>query len=168
MLATHPTSIIPQTLLPVPSPDQAIAIRRNQAYSQDYIPHLQQQDIIDLANAAERLGRGHKGERDALLVRLLFDAALRVSEGCSIRPRDILQSPDGGWYISIVKGKGGRSRNVAVSPSLVKQLESYRRLLSLRPDQRIFPITTARAWVILERCFQETGIVKPAGTGHCP
>ena len=35
------------------------------------------------------------------------------------------------------------------------------------PDQRIFPITTARAWVILERCFQEAGVQKPEGTGHC-
>ncbi len=47
------------------------------------------------------------------LIVLLFDGALRVSEGLSLTPEHIGQSKDGGFKYT-VRGKGGRSREVAV------------------------------------------------------
>ena len=56
------------------------------------IPHLTREDILKVARAAERLGRGHKGKRDRLLILVMYDACLRVSEAIGLRPMDILQS----------------------------------------------------------------------------
>ena len=37
------------------------------------------------------------GERDGLLIALLFDGCLRVSEAIHLRPRDLTRTSAGGW-----------------------------------------------------------------------
>jgi len=129
------------------------------------IPHLTREDILKVARAAERLGRGHKGKRDRLLILVMYDACLRVSEAIGLRPMDILQSAQG--FRLRVHGKGDRWGEAAVSPSVVAQLYAYISDRRIPPDARIFPITRKRAHQIVQRAFEEAGVVKPPGTGHC-
>jgi len=129
------------------------------------IPHLTREDVLRVARAAERLGRGHKGKRDRLLILTMFDACLRVSEAINLRPKDIVQGPRG--FRLRVYGKGGRWGEAAVSPSIAAMLYAYIAERELPPDARIFPITRKRAHQIVQRAFEEAGVVKPPGTGHC-
>ena len=129
------------------------------------IPHLTREDVLKVAEAAERLGRGHKGKRDRLLILVMYDACLRVSEAIGLRPKDILQGRQG--FRLRVYGKGGRWGEAAVSPSIAAMLYAYVAERGLSPDSRIFPITRKRAHQIVQRAFKEAGVVKPPGTGHC-
>jgi integrase/recombinase XerD len=129
------------------------------------IPHLTREDVLRLAEAAERVGRGHKGKRDKLLILVLYDACLRVSEALGLRPQDIVQGPRG--FRLRVHGKGNRWGEAAVSPSMVAQLYAYIAARGIKPGERIFPITRKRAHQIAQRAFEEAGVIKPEGTGHC-
>ena len=129
------------------------------------IPHLTREDVLRIAEAAERLGRGHKGRRDRLFILTMFDACLRVSEAIGLRPMDILQGPRG--FRLRVYGKGNRWGEAAVSPSVAAMLYAYIAERELPPDARIFPFSRKRAHQIVQRAFEEAGVVKPPGTGHC-
>lgn len=119
-------------------------------------------EVVSLVDAARRPGRGPKGERDALLVQALFDAALRVSEPLGLRPTDIVRT-DGGYRLQ-VDGKTGY-RQVAVSPSLVAQLQSYAYEHALPKDARFFPVNRHRVWQIGDAAADLAGLVKPPGVG---
>ena len=96
------------TNLPVPvtapkrnKSSQQLAIRRAEAGAADYIVHLNLDQVRRLAEVA---GQSRHGERDKLLIELLFDGCLRCSEAIGIRPCDIVQD-NMGWTVK-VKGKG--------------------------------------------------------------
>lgn len=129
------------------------------------VPHLGLESVWRIAEAAERLGRGHKGWRDKLLILVMFDACLRVSEAIGLRPQDIVSSGRG--FRLRVRGKGRRWAEVAVSPSLAAQLYGYVAARKIGPGERIFPITRKRAHQIAKRAFEAAGVAKPPGTGHC-
>jgi len=129
------------------------------------IPHLTREDVLKVAEAAERLGRGHKGKRDRLLILVMYDACLRVSEAIGLRPKDILQGRQG--FRLRVYGKGGRWGEAAVSPSVAAALYAYVAERKIPHDARIFPVSRQRAHQIVKRAFEEAGVVKPPGTGHC-
>lgn len=126
------------------------------------VPHWGVNEVVALVDAARRLGRGPKGERDALMIQTIFDAALRVSEAISLRPVDILRT-DGGYRFRVV-GKTGY-REAAASPSLIARLHSYAYQRSLGRDQRFFPINRHRAWQIVDAAADLAGLVKPPGVG---
>jgi len=126
------------------------------------VPHWGVPQVRELAVGARRHGRGAKGDRDALLIATLFDAALRVSEALGLRPRDIIRT-EGGYRLQ-VNGKTG-PRPVAVSSSLITQLLAYAYAHGLTPEQYFFPLNRHRAWQIVDRAATSAGLVKPRGVG---
>ena len=149
-------------------PDYAItsAVRRAQQGNSDYIPHLGKPEILALIAHAVAAGKGRKGERDGLLIRLLFDGCLRVSEALGVRPKDMVQN-NNGWSVRIM-GKGRKPGEAAISSSLAAMLQSYAYRYNISPEHKMFPVTPARAWQVVDRAFTLSGIVKPehVGTVH--
>jgi len=135
--------------------NQEIAVRRELTYQADYVPHLSLTDIQHIVALLK--------ERDKLLVETLFDGCLRCSEAISIRPCDIVQDSTG-WVIRIL-GKGGKRSIIAVSPSLVAQLQSYAYRHQMPLDSRLFPITRGRVHQIVKAAMVKAGVVKPDGVG---
>jgi len=100
------------------------------------VQHWGVAEVMGLVDAARKRGRGQKGERDALLIQVLFDPALRASEALGVRPMDVIRT-EGGYRLQ-VDGKTG-PRQVAVSPSLVARLQSYAYETGMAKDAQFFP-----------------------------
>jgi integrase len=125
--------------------------------------------VARAAEAAARIARdgGSRGrgnaERDQLLILILFDAALRVSEALGLRPCDLFQE-DGHPRLRIV-GKGKKRAVVSVSRSLFDRLLAFAYARKLQGEDRFFSITRSRAHQIVSRAYRAAGIVKPDGVG---
>ena len=98
------------------APRSLPAVRDVELGAAAFVPHLDLDAVHALMTAASR---SRHGERDALLIALLFDGCLRVSEALGLRPVDLVRG-EGGWSARIV-GKGRKAGQVALSPSLVGQ-----------------------------------------------
>lgn len=145
--------IKPQKLKKV---DQQLEIRRQQGYKADYVHHWSLAEIKALAEAATK-------ERDRLLIQFLFDSCCRISEALSVRPQDIIQVGNG-WQVRVL-GKGRKRSAVAVSTSLVAQLQAYCYRKGIKPDDRIFNFNPSRAFQIIKEMAGQAGLVKPDGVG---
>ena len=55
------------------------------------VPYLTPDEVYRIADAASKDKKGANGERDKLLIMLLFETGLRVSEALSLTPRLIGQ-----------------------------------------------------------------------------
>lgn len=148
------------------SSGRGASIRQAKAGTADFVPHLGLGEIQALARRAREEARKGKGERDELLIQAIFDGCFRVSEVVSLRP-DRLVETDDGWMARIV-GKGNKMAEVAISPSLASRLLAYAYNNDVRPDQKLFPMSTTRVWQIVDRAFSAAGIRKPdhVGTVH--
>lgn len=129
------------------------------------VPHLDAAAVRQIADVARSLGRGHKGERDRLLICVLFDACLRVSEALRLTQSDIHRSENG--YRLRVMGKGHQPGEAVIGADTAAALYAYSHERGLQSEDRFFPITRKRAHQIIQRAFQSAGVAKPAGTGHC-
>ena len=127
----------------------------------DQVPHLTPDQVWELVKAAQL--EGNNGYRDALFIRFVFDSCLRVSEACRVRPVDLAETPDG-WLVSIV-GKGGKMGEAAVSPSTVSALHQYGYSISLPFGSHFFPFSRSRAFQIVARAFNVSGVRKPEHVG---
>jgi integrase len=136
--------------------NQQLAIRRQQGYEADYVPHWGLDEIKQLITAADK-------ERDRLLVEFLFDSCCRVSEAISIRPQDIV-GDSRGWQVRVL-GKGRKRSAVAISASLAAQLQSYCYRKSIPPDRVIFDVNASRVFQIIKKLVDKAGLVKPDGVG---
>jgi len=147
---------VPVTALKRNKTHQVAAIRRNEAGSADYVVHLNLDQVRQLAEAARQ---SRHGERDKLLVQLLFDGCLRCSEAIGIRPCDMAQNY-AGWSIK-VRGKGNKTALVAISPTLAAQLQAYAYRSKLHETDRLFPITRSQAFRIVTTAFDRGGLTRP-------
>ena len=139
------------------------AIRDAEMGSASFIPHLDLDAVLLLIQAATDT-HPRTGERDGLLIALLFDGCLRVSEAIRLRPRDLTRTSAGGW-VATVTGKGGKTAQVALSASLVANLQGFAYRGQLPLDQPFFPISRARVHQIMQEAFETAGIVKPEHVG---
>ena len=132
------------------------AIRDAEMGSPAFIPHLDLDAVLRLIAAA---GEAHPrtGERDGLLIALLFDGCLRVSEAIRLRPMDLTRTNAGGW-VATVTGKGNKMAQVALSASLVANLQSYAYRAQLPPDLPFFHVSRARVHQIMQEAFEKAGI----------
>ncbi len=147
---------VPVTAPKLNKNSQQLAIRRGEAGAADYVVHLNLDQVRQLASAA---GSSKHGERDKLLVQLLFDGCLRCSEAIGVRPCDIAQD-NTGWTVK-VKGKGGKMGLVAISPTLAAQLQAYCYRSKLDETDRLFPITRSQAFRIVTTAFDRAGLTRP-------
>lgn len=134
------------------------AIRKYNAGSSTYIPHVDVNEVRMIADAAKCSGK--YGDRNSLLIKFIFDSCMRVSEALSVRPMDIQEDP-AGWTVRIL-GKGNKPREVAVSPSIAAELQSYCYRKAINRDDRIFPVSRSQVFRIVVKAFDDSGIVKPS------
>jgi integrase len=152
-----------KALVPVETPairnknSEVSAIRRAEAGAADYVPHLNPADIRLIITVAAQQKRN--GERNSLLIKTLFDACLRCSEGISVCPSDIVRDGNG-WSVSIL-GKGSKAGKVAISPSLASDIQSYCYRYKIPENDRIFPISRSQCYRIVCNAFDSAGVRRP-------
>ena len=105
-----------------------------------------------------RLTAGCKRERDQLLIMLLFQTGLRISEALALTPASI-RNFEGKPAMEII-GKGRKLRMVALPVQLKEKLESYAYRACIEPKQRFFKINRSRAWQILNEAGKAAGVRK--------
>ena len=147
---------VPVTALNRNKSNRALAIRRSEAGAADFVTHLNIGQIRQLASAGE-LSR--HGERDKLLIQLLFDGCLRCSEAIGVMPCDLAQDITG-WTVK-VRGKGNKTALVAISPTLAAQLQAYAYRHKLDNNDKLFPITRSQAFRIITNAFDRAGLTRP-------
>ena len=89
-----------------------------------------------------QLCRACKKERDRLLILLLFQTGLRISEALALTPASIGEF-EGKPAMEIV-GKGKKLRVVALPVNLREKLESYAYRAKIEPRMRFFDINRSR------------------------
>jgi integrase/recombinase XerD len=122
------------------------------AKSQRIVPYLTPSEVQVLSQEAKS---GRQGERDSLLILLLFQTGLRISEALSLTPSSIGRF-NGGSTLSVI-GKGRKLRTVACPQSLVDKLRSYAYERKIEPQSRLFPIKRSRAWQIIRAASLKAG-----------
>lgn len=126
------------------------------------VPHYTPDTVMQIEAAAAKLGR--HGERDALMIRVMFDASLRISEVLGLTPIAI-QWDDDSAVLHIAKAKGGKPRQAGISPSKAGALQDYARRHSLGDYDRFFNITRHHAHYVISRATRAAGVLVPPGVG---
>jgi integrase/recombinase XerD len=133
-----------------------IALRRTQlAKALRIVPYLSREEINLLVDEARK---GRKGERNALLILLLFQTGLRISEALSLTPSKI-EHFEGRPALRFT-GKGRKMRVVALPERLADKLRSYAYQNDIKQNEKFFPINRQRAWQILKEVSRKAGITK--------
>lgn len=131
--------------------------------------------------AAIPTGDSIKDRRESLMMWVLINTGIRVSELCSLRVKDT-PAALGGLFIEVHLGKGGKSRNVPVSERLANDIAAYIREVRPRTmpqryardsldgwlffDRRKRKFTRQQVFLIVKRIARKAGITKPISP-HC-
>ena len=115
------------------------------------VSYLTEEDV-------KHLIRGCKKERDRLLILLLFQTGLRISEALALTPASI-RNFEGKPAMEVI-GKGKKLRMVALPVNLKDKLESYAYRARIEPRMRFFDINRSRAWQILNEARMAAGMEK--------
>jgi integrase/recombinase XerD len=92
-------------------------------------------DRIASEEAVLKVIYGEHNPRNAVFLRVLYFAGLRVSEACGLRWRDLQPAADGAGQITVF-GKGGKTRVVLVSAAVWDALQKLRGTAG--PDAAVF------------------------------
>ena len=117
------------------------------------VPYLSPEEVRRLCGGC----RGRHRERDALLILVLFQTGLRISEALSLTVGHLNRQPG---VVEIV-GKGGKKRLVACPAPLSHRLKAYAFDQGLGPADRLFPLGRKRAWQILKAAATNAGLATP-------
>lgn len=134
------------------------AIQRAEAGAADYVPHVSVGQVKSIAGAAGQNKRN--GERNALLIKFLFDGCLRVSEALAVRPIDLQRTSDG-WTARVL-GKGSKPGVVAISASIAAELQSYCYRARIGEGEHIFPVSRSQVFRIVTDAFEKASIPRPS------
>ncbi len=115
------------------------------------VSYLTEEDIKQLVEACRK-------ERDKLLITLLFQTGVRISEALALTPAAI-RNFEGKPAMEII-GKGKKLRMVALPVNLKEKLESYAYRARIEPKMKFFDINRSRAWQILNEVRNAAGIEK--------
>ncbi|MBU4312770.1 MAG: tyrosine-type recombinase/integrase [Candidatus Omnitrophica bacterium] len=128
-------------------------VQRKMALNRVNLPvsYLTEEDIRQLTEACKK-------ERDRLLITLLFQTGVRISEALALTPAAI-RNFEGKPAMEIV-GKGKKLRMVALPVNLKEKLESYAYRVKIEPRMRFFDINRSRAWQILNEVREAAGMEK--------
>ncbi len=116
------------------------------------VPYLTPEEIQQLCAAC----RGRHRDRDALLILVLFQTGLRISEALSLTVGYLSRQPGA----LEVLGKGSKVRLVACPAPLVHRLKAYAFDRGLGPAGRLFPVGRKRAWQIIGAAAAHAGLGK--------
>jgi integrase/recombinase XerD len=126
------------------------------ARSTKILPYLPPEEIARMENAAARAPR--KGDRDALLIAVLFQVGLRASEVIRITPNH-LELFEGKPVIRVLV-KGHKQHVMSVPEPLAHRLQAYAFRHGLSKTDRFFKMNRQRVWQIVKRAAQDAGIDK--------
>ena len=128
-------------------------VQRKMALNKVNLPvsYLTEEDVRQLVEACRK-------ERDRLLITLLFQTGVRISEALALTPAAI-RNFEGKPAMEII-GKGKKLRMVALPVNLREKLESYAYRAKIEPRMRFFDINRSRAWQILNETREAAGIEK--------
>jgi integrase len=126
---------------------------------------LKVEEVDALADAAI-------GGRDSCMIRLAAETGARCDELLSIRLTDFAETDSGVFYVRIVKGKGGKVRDVPLSRRAVEALKAFNAETGRRfgDDAYVFThhdgtgkrMTTARARQLFARSVRRANLDKRA------
>ena len=138
--------------------DNALVPRARQGISRamQIVPYLTSEEVEEMVRA---VAGGRNVERDQLLILVLYQTGLRVSEALSLTP-GLIGGYEGRAVLHVV-GKGKKRRMVACPSELAYRIQAYAYRKGLGPDARIFPITRARAWQIVKGAGEKAGKTGP-------
>jgi integrase/recombinase XerD len=137
------------------SSSKQIAALKSSIQKTHIVPYLTPEEVYRIVDVARE---GHKGHGNSLLIKTLFETGLRISEALSLTPRMIGEYA--GHSVLYIKGKGKKPRMVACPDGLAHQLKSHAYTKKLDLDSRIFDINRKRAWQIINKTAEKTGIQK--------
>lgn len=95
------------------------------------------------------------GLRNILILRVMYQSGLRVSEVVNLRPQDLSEGS-----IMVRQGKGQKDRAVPIPADLEKSLREYVSLRGGRGPVPIFRISTRQARNVVYDAIKEAGITK--------
>lgn len=149
---------LPQVVVERNKTSQMTAIRAGQDTQDDYVSHLVPAQVKLMVLVEERNPR--HGERNAALIALIFDGALRVSEALGIRPVDIESGPDG--YTVAIMGKGKRPGIAAITADTANKLLALAYHQGTQREDKLFKITRSQVFRICEGSYNRAGIRQPS------
>lgn len=120
------------------------------------VPYLLPEEIKRMIEVAEERRRG---DRDALLIKVLFITGLRISEALSLTLTN-LERPRAELPRLRIIGKGKKPRLIACPPELADSLEAYARRHQLGDCDRLFPISRKMAYWIIRQSGEQAGLSK--------
>ena len=123
--------------------------------AQTIVPYLTPEEVQRLCQAARE---NRQGERDALLIQVLFETSLRISEAPGLTLSH-LESFEGRPVIRIL-GKGNKPRLVACPRALAESLQAYAWRHELKAADRLFPIKRARGFQIIQAAGEKARLNK--------
>ena len=139
----------------MPLPNKSLVARNvGLARATTIVPYLTPEDVRQLESAALQAPR--KGERDALLIRVLFQSGLRISEAISLTPTHV-EIFEGRPCFRFV-GKGAEPRRVACPITLAESLQAYAFRHGLGRGDRFFAINRFRGWQIVKKAAKRAGL----------
>jgi len=97
--------------------------------------YLETQEINQALQTAAK-----RSPRNYLIISIFARTGMRVSEIAKIKPQDILEEAEQ----LIVKGKGGKIRNIDITPELIMLITNYAKTHRIRKNQLLFPVTIRR------------------------
>jgi len=120
------------------------------------VTYLTPEEVRQLESAA--LTAPRKGERDALLIRVLFQTGLRISEALTLTPNHV-EIFEGRPSLSVI-GKGNKPRRVACPVTLAESLQAYAFRHQLASSERFFAINRFRGYQIITKAANKAGLEK--------
>lgn len=138
---------------------KAIAVRKLPALARKAAPSpvhcLRPEEVSSLIEAAKQL---RYGERNALLIKVLYQCGLRISEALSLTPSHLTRV-DGIPCLKVI-GKGKKERLVHVPEPLFSQLLAFAYQRGLKQDQPFFNLNRKNAHKIISKAAKLAGIRK--------
>jgi site-specific recombinase XerD len=142
-------------------------LRRRNVYED--LPYPKQRDRLPVVLSPEEVQRliaGAKNLYHRTLLLTLYSAGLRRAELCELKVRDIDSQR---MMLRVERGKGGRDRDIPLSPTLLAALRAYYRWM--RPQTYLFPgtrhgwradapITAKVVWDAVQYATRQAGISK--------
>jgi len=129
------------------------AIARRKSLSP--VPYLRPEEVSALLEGARKL---RYGERNVLLIKVLYQCGLRISEALSLTPSHLTRFE--GIPCLKVKGKGGKERLVHVPEALYSQLLAYAYQRGLKQTDRFFNLNRKNAHKMLVKAAKLAGLTK--------
>jgi integrase len=119
------------------------------------VPYLRPEEVSALLEGARKL---RYGERNVLLIKVLYQCGLRISEALSLTPSHLTRFE--GIPCLKVKGKGGKERLVHVPEALSSQLLAYAYQRGLKATDRFFNLNRKNAHKMLVKAAKLAGLTK--------